>query len=277
MTTSSCITDESVCASAPGKVILFGEHAVVYGEAALAASLSDLRIFVVITPTQKRTICIHMPDLPIPIDYEISVDRIVSLGDKLQAPPIAACADAIEQILVDSAAATSNQLDSIAISALTPLIYLIHQITKEVILLSGLQICVRSQDLPVGAGLGSSAAFSVACAAALWQLHQRQESPDNKPPLMCIQKPDRNILQTINQYAFYSEILLHGTPSGIDNAVSTFGGAILFTKEAKTDDDSLPDTDTAATIVTKSTSGTSWVNMEFTRQTKCQHSLPCPS
>ena len=36
----------SVRASAPGKVILFGEHAVVHGVTAIAAALSDLRIFV---------------------------------------------------------------------------------------------------------------------------------------------------------------------------------------------------------------------------------------
>jgi mevalonate kinase len=35
----------AVEASAPGKLILFGEHAVVYGATAVAGALSDLRIF----------------------------------------------------------------------------------------------------------------------------------------------------------------------------------------------------------------------------------------
>lgn len=40
-------------ASAPGKVILFGEHAVVYGKPAVGAAVSDLRIVAVVVRTEE--------------------------------------------------------------------------------------------------------------------------------------------------------------------------------------------------------------------------------
>ena len=51
-----------VKATAPGKVILFGEHAVVYGRPAIAAPLSELRATAIIrTGTSKRGFCYQPP------------------------------------------------------------------------------------------------------------------------------------------------------------------------------------------------------------------------
>lgn len=45
-------------ASAPGKVILFGEHAVVYGKTAVGAAVSDLRIVVTAVRCARAFVCL---------------------------------------------------------------------------------------------------------------------------------------------------------------------------------------------------------------------------
>ncbi len=50
-------------ASAPGKIILFGEHAVVYGRPALAVPVTQVRATVEITPSDYRGIWFDAPDI----------------------------------------------------------------------------------------------------------------------------------------------------------------------------------------------------------------------
>ena len=50
-------------ASAPGKIILFGEHAVVYGRPALAVPVSQVHADVEITDATRAGIWIHAPDV----------------------------------------------------------------------------------------------------------------------------------------------------------------------------------------------------------------------
>ena len=85
---------------------------------------------------------------------------------------------------------------------------------------------VRS-SLPIGAGLGSSAAFSVCLASALLYLNAHMPFPT------CITKTNPisvNSSHLVNTWAFVGEKILHGNPSGVDNSVSALGGALVFQK-----------------------------------------------
>lgn len=89
---------------------------------------------------------------------------------------------------------------------------------------------VRS-SIPIGAGLGSSAAFSVAVVTALVYSHSHLLYPTSSPSGSAIAKREHS--DFVNAWAFTGEKIIHGTPSGVDNTVSTLGGAIAFRKAVK--------------------------------------------
>lgn len=77
-------------------------------------------------------------------------------------------------------------------------------------------------NLPIFGGLGSSAAFSVAIVRALASMHRLKLTNEQ-----------------VNQYAYEGEKAFHGNPSGLDNTMATYGGAVLFTRGAKLSDNHL--------------------------------------
>lgn len=81
-------------------------------------------------------------------------------------------------------------------------------------------------ELPTGAGLGSSAAYAVCLAAAL--LHAcRAISCPLKDGEATARWPEEE-MSLINSWAFQGERVIHGNPSGVDNAVGTWGGALRY-------------------------------------------------
>ena len=70
-------------------------------------------------------------------------------------------------------------------------------------------------EIPVGRGLGSSAALSVASVASFLEFYTGKQF-------------DKKI---INDIAFEIEKHFHSNPSGVDNSASCFGGLILYQKK----------------------------------------------
>jgi mevalonate kinase len=67
-----------------------------------------------------------------------------------------------------------------------------------------------TSEIPIGAGMGSSAAFSVATSAV---------------------KLGEMNLEKINDLAYKMEKKFHGNPSGADNTICTYGGFLWYRKE----------------------------------------------
>ncbi|NXG45928.1 KIME kinase, partial [Psilopogon haemacephalus] len=86
-----------------------------------------------------------------------------------------------------------------------------------------LDILVWSQ-LPTGAGLGSSAAYSVCLAAALLTACGAISCPLKEGDSTARWTEEE--LALINSWAFQGERVIHGNPSGVDNAVGTWGTAV---------------------------------------------------
>nr|AIF22015.1 mevalonate kinase (MVK, mvaK1) [uncultured marine thaumarchaeote SAT1000_07_E02] len=114
-------------ASAPGKIILFGEHFVVHGTKAILAAI-DKMVTVTTTFTENKTIKVNSElgtlEVPISSSYEE------------------------------------------AKSEFRPFIFLANKMISSNQNVSGLEVTIDS-DIPIGVGLGSSSACCVAAAASI--------------------------------------------------------------------------------------------------------------
>ena len=125
-------------ASAPAKIILFGEHFVVHGTKAILAAI-DKRVTVTTIFTENKTIKINS-----------------ELGT-------------IEVPILSSHEDVKNEFK--------PFVYLVNKIINSEPNVSGLEITIDS-DIPIGVGLGSSSACCVAAAASISELFNKLSSEE---------------------------------------------------------------------------------------------------
>ena len=164
-------------------------------------------------------------------------------------PPGANHPDTLDAKLLDAISTRSlpqSVHDSPAArNAALTFLYLYMQLSHDPENRPAIHFSARS-TLPVGAGLGSSASFSSCAASALLLVLRRVEIP----PLPAPSKPGTSVdnpghvhvghegrralhkdsAEEVNRWAFVAEKVLHGNPSGVDNCVSVFGGALAYTR-----------------------------------------------
>ena len=148
--------------SAPGKVIISGEHAVVYGKPALVSAI-NLRL-----------------------KFRLTILERSCKDGKLE-----------KEILF-----ISKEVKK----------YLISQNIKFVD--SSFDYKIES-EIPIGRGLGSSAALSVASVATFLEFYTGK----------------RFKKEIVNELAFQVEKHFHQNPSGVDNSAACFGGLIAYQKQ----------------------------------------------
>lgn len=177
-----------VIASAPGKITLFGEHAIVYGEPALVTAISR-RLYVKTVLRSDKNLKIAAMDLKIP--------------------------GIILTFYSDTGELTLETDYGRVISAVSYIKKAVELTAKHVGEMKGANIEVRS-SMPVGAGLGTSAAVAVATVASYAYALGYELS-----------------LKEIAMLGHKTELEVQGAASPMDTSIATYGGTLYIKPQTK--------------------------------------------
>lgn len=186
---------DMVTTSAPGKVHLIGEHAVVYGEPAIIAAVG-MRCFVSAEKSDKVSVVFKQGGY----ENELPVEEVRGIGNK--------ASDLWED--GNKSGDFSNVFDFCKGNKFCEVS--IGTVLNDLGINEGVSINI-DQNVPLGSGLGSSAAYSVALIKAISELFGKNLS-----------------LEEVNRIAYRLEQFKHGKPSGGDNSTCCFGGLVWFQK-----------------------------------------------
>ncbi|XP_018008105.1 mevalonate kinase-like [Hyalella azteca] len=219
-------TFETLVISAPGKVILLGEHAVVHGKRGVALSL-DLRTTLTLT-SNNDTLSLNLPDVEIKECWPLTeVQRLWGLLGIKNHREFKADAEVAHlkpeqgKIIKRFLGVTENCQSQRTLALLS----FFHLLTNILPSPASFSIHVSSQ-IPTGAGLGSSAAYAACLTGALLVLAGRVKADAFRSETAeTIRLP---ALELASKWTFTSETIMHGSPSGIDNTTCSMGGVVSF-------------------------------------------------
>lgn len=179
-------------ATAPAKVILFGEHAVNRSQIAVATAV-DLRARCVVAPRDDNLFVLRADGN----ERRLTRHEVEALKHRVDDARARDDADSIQRLAEGDFFAPTCYVLALVLDRLP---------------LPGLDIAWRS-DVPIGAGLGSGAAASASMIAALCHAAGDTVSTHERAWL-----------------AWQGDIIAHGgVASGLDSAAATFGGVVRYT------------------------------------------------
>jgi mevalonate kinase len=208
--------------SSPGKVILCGEHSVVYGKKALATSINLRTRLTAQLVANSQIFEIIFTDLN--KDIVIDEQLFASIHEKFRNHSNKSEHETLQDIVSFLVAIRSKETNiNKQFLAVELMILSLNLKWND---LCGFKVEVKS-DLPLASGLGSSASFATCLSSFFLKVAEKLDQTNEKINFL-----SQSSLELINDYAFHIEMIFHGKPSGIDNSVSTFGNYILFEKGA---------------------------------------------
>jgi mevalonate kinase len=182
-----------ITASAPGKIILFGEHAVVYDKLGIACTINKW-CTVRVSPIRQNIIIFDAKDLGFKKSF--TEKELFNLFEKVKKLKNKSDFGAIKEIYQKY--------------KFPPSLFVVATILKKYGF-TGMKI---EGDSEIPKNLGSSSASFAAISLAVLKLLKKDPSK-----------------KEVSDLAYLGDVLAHGgTPSGIDNSVVTYGGYIKYKK-----------------------------------------------
>lgn len=205
-----------ITASTPGKLILLGEHAVVYGQPALVAAI-DRRLTVRLE-TRPTSLEPHPLEMDLPRVGVLARDSWTGVmeyahraRERWHRYAAAPSSEGFARVRGEDPA----HLVKVALGETAE--HLTSGVDRARAELPGLRLTVDS-DLPIGSGFGSSAALAVAVVAAVLTLGSGDAELD---------------LDVVERLALEVERRQHGMPSGVDGTTVLHGGAVWAERDAE--------------------------------------------